>query len=290
MNRRDYLLGSSALALSACASEVKTEIIDTHTHFYDPSRPQGVPWPGKSSSLYRKVTPEEFVQVTRSFGITGTIVVEASSWIEDNQYLLDLAAKHKVIYGVVGHLSPGSQDFEKYLKRFAKNSYFKGIRVPGKVLDNLDKQEVRDDFRRLADLDLTVDINGLRKLEQIYKLARLFPSLKIVIEHISNPGTKPELLRKTAALPNVYGKVSAVLKKKDNQAQVDLQLYKVGLDSLWQMFGPDKLIYGSNWPVSDKYNGTYEQVFSIIDQYTSLLSSTEKKMFFGENSKKIYRC
>jgi predicted TIM-barrel fold metal-dependent hydrolase len=127
INRRDYILGSSALALSACVSQSSHEIIDTHTHFYDPFRPQGVPWPGKNSSLYRKVTPEEFIKVTRPCGITGTIVVEASSWIEDNQYLLDLASKHKVIYGVVGRLAPGSKDFEKYFKRFVKSSYFKGI-------------------------------------------------------------------------------------------------------------------------------------------------------------------
>ena len=163
----------------------KYEIVITHTHFYDHFRPQGVPWPGKNSSLYRKVTPEEFVKVTSPFGVTGTIVVEASSWIEDNQYLLDLTVKNRVIYGVVIHLEPGSKDFGKQLDRFSKNSYFKGIRVSGKIMKSLDHQEVRNDFKLLADTNLVVDVNGLRELGETYKLARLFPSLKIVIEHIS---------------------------------------------------------------------------------------------------------
>ncbi|MCM8530752.1 MAG: amidohydrolase family protein [Lentisphaeraceae bacterium] len=290
LNRRQCLFATTALALPACSSMESHEIIDTHTHFYDPFRPEGVPWPGKNSSLYRKITPSEFLEVSKPFGVTGTIVVEASSWIEDNQYLLDLAMKHKVIYGVVGHLTPGESNFKEYLKRFSKNSYFKGIRVPSKVLMKLDTQVVRDDFKLLENLNLTVDVNGLGRLEETYKLAKLYPQLRIVIEHISGPGKSPKLLRKTAKLPNVYGKVSSVLKMKDSIAQVDLSLYREGLDSLWDMFGANKLMFGSNWPVSDKYNGTYEEVFGVLNEYTKILSNTEKIMFFGETAKKVYSC
>ena len=73
------------------------EIIDTHVHFYDPTRPQGIPWPGKNNKqLYRPVLPDEFKRLSKPFGVAGTIVVEASPWIEDNQWCLDLAAKEPV--------------------------------------------------------------------------------------------------------------------------------------------------------------------------------------------------
>src|SRR4051794_2472532 len=73
-------------------------VIDTHTHFSDPTRPQGVPWPGKDDKLlYRRVLPEDYRAVTRGHGITGTIVVEASPWVEDNQWLLELAAREPLI-------------------------------------------------------------------------------------------------------------------------------------------------------------------------------------------------
>ena len=66
------------------------EIIDTHVHFYDPTRPQGIPWPGKNNKqLYRPVLPDEFKRLSKPFGVAGTIVVEASPWIEDNQWWLD---------------------------------------------------------------------------------------------------------------------------------------------------------------------------------------------------------
>ncbi|MCM8538440.1 MAG: amidohydrolase family protein [Lentisphaeraceae bacterium] len=290
LSRRQCLFATAALALPACSSMDSYEIIDTHTHFYDPFRPEGVPWPGKNSSLYRKVTASDFVKASKPFGVTGTIVIEASSWIEDNKYLLELAMKHKVIYGVVGHLTPGEDNFKEYLERFSKDSYFKGIRVSSKVLKKLDTQAVRDDFKLLENSSLTVDVNGLGRLEETYKLAKLYPQLRIVIEHISGPGKSPELLRETAKLPNVYGKISSVLKIKENIAQVDLSLYREGLDSLWGMFGANKLMFGSNWPVSDKYNGTYEQVFGVLDEYSQFLSKSEKRMFFGETAKKVYSC
>lgn len=82
--------------------------LDAHTHFYDPGRPQGVPWPGKEDKLlYRTVLPGDFKKLTKNHRVVSTIVVEASPWLEDNQWLLDLAARDPFVVGVVGHLDPG---------------------------------------------------------------------------------------------------------------------------------------------------------------------------------------
>src|SRR5439155_12908359 len=79
MTRRTFL-GATATILSGCAVHPMTErnqIIDTHTHFYDPTRPEGVSWPPKTDSiLYRPVLPEEFERIAQRYGIAGTVVVE----------------------------------------------------------------------------------------------------------------------------------------------------------------------------------------------------------------------
>ena len=86
MRRREFLAALAAPSSSIC-------VVDTHTHFYDPSRPQGVPWPPKSeTTLYRTVLPAEFQKLAEPQGVKGTVVVEASAWVEDNQWVLDLAA------------------------------------------------------------------------------------------------------------------------------------------------------------------------------------------------------
>ncbi|HXR77120.1 MAG TPA: hypothetical protein VN737_14170, partial [Bryobacteraceae bacterium] len=85
ISRRSLLVGGGALAVSRALFAAPNRIIDTHTHFYDPTRPHGVPWPSKSEKiLYRPVFPEEFKRLTARLGITGTIAVEASPLVEDN--------------------------------------------------------------------------------------------------------------------------------------------------------------------------------------------------------------
>ena len=87
-------------------------IIDTHTHFYDPSRPEGVPWPGPDNELlYRTVLPADYRQFAEPEGVTGTVVVEASGWLEDNQWILDLAEEDPFIVGLVGHIDPARPEF-----------------------------------------------------------------------------------------------------------------------------------------------------------------------------------
>src|SRR5262249_34245920 len=108
VNRRAFVLASGAALMAAPASG---EIVDTHIHLYDPTRPQGVPWPPKNDALlYKTVLPEHYAKLVRPLGVTRTVVVEASAWLEDNQWILDLAKEHPMIAGFVGHLEPGKPE------------------------------------------------------------------------------------------------------------------------------------------------------------------------------------
>ena len=104
-------------------------IIDTHVHFYDPQRPQGIPWPPPDNALlYRTVLPEHCMALAVPEGVTGAIVVEASPWVEDNQWILDIAQGEPFIVGFVGNLHPASDDFGANLDRLSENPLFSGIR------------------------------------------------------------------------------------------------------------------------------------------------------------------
>ena len=171
--RRDFLGlagGVSLLAWAGCATRPAPRsvgIVDTHTHFYDPGRPQGVPFPSsRDSLLYRPVLPGEWQRLVQPLGVTGTVVVEASPWPEDNQWLLDLAANQQNlpgmqgIVGVVGNLPVGTAEFAELLKRFAANPLFRGIRVNGsKLMAGLEQPDYRRDLGRLADRGLALDVN-----------------------------------------------------------------------------------------------------------------------------------
>ncbi|MBK8093776.1 MAG: amidohydrolase family protein [Verrucomicrobiaceae bacterium] len=206
----------------------------------------------------------------------------------------DLAAQEKAIVGFCGHLEPDA-DFSKHLKRFAANPIFRGVRWSGMALSDPSKaQAIQASAHLLADHGLQLDVNGpATSLPALAKLAKEVPALRIVIDHLGAPGDpaslrpewKPGILS-VAKLPNVFMKVSALVEQvkcPEGQAPRDASYYLPVLDHLWESFGPDRLIYGSNWPVSDK-GGSYDVVFGIVREYFGSKGSEACEKYFWKNS------
>ena len=104
-------------------------IIDTHIHLYDPFRKGGTPWPEQDDKvLYKRTLPSRCKELAIPAGVTGAIVVECSHWIEDNQWVLDLAKEDPFIFGLVGNLDANDQRFRDLIYRFSKDPVFRGIR------------------------------------------------------------------------------------------------------------------------------------------------------------------
>jgi predicted TIM-barrel fold metal-dependent hydrolase len=305
MKRRRFLQSAAAMAVSPVvtpshAAAVATRIIDTHTHFYDPTRPQGVPWPGKGTKLYRPVLPADWLAVAGPHGVKETVIVEASPWVEDNQWILDLAAREKCIVGFVGHLDPADAGFGANLKRFAANPIFRGVRWSGTMVSNAAlKDQVLAGAKQLADHGLELDLNGPPEaLLAAATLAAEVPDLRIAINHLGasgdpkalKPGWK-ENVRAIAAKKNVWMKVSALveqLKVAEGQAPKDVGYYLPVLDHLWECFGPDRLVYGSDWPVSDRA-APYDVVFGLVRDYFSTKGTEACEKYFWKNSRDVYR-
>ncbi len=273
-------------------------IIDTHTHFYDPSRPQGVPWPSpKEDWLYRRVLPEHYQALARPEGVSGTVVVEASAWLEDNQWVLDLAAADPFILGLVGHLDPGTEGFAGYLERFAANPLFRGIRVG--YQQGMDRGPFLADMELLAKCDLELDVlMGYEHLGEVCRLAARLPQLHIVINHVGSvaiDGKAPDPrwvdeMQALAAGPAVYCKVSGMAELSQVQpAPADPAFYAPVLDVLWAAFGSRRLIYGSNWPVCERA-APYAQVQAVARAYFAAKGAAALEQFLGKNALAAYRC
>ena len=306
-SRREFLMGSLGVIVGAAtaglaAPEASYPIVDTHTHFYDPTRPEGVPWPGKDDKqLYRRVLPEDFERLVRPLGVTGTVVVEASPWVEDNQWVLDLAEKDPFVLGLVGHLTPGTDDFARHLARFAKNRLFRGIRVnAGPLKTGLDRPEFLADIKRLLQADLELDINGGPELLPLVdRLATELPDLRIVINHLANvKNDGPPLntdwvtgMKAASRHKQVYLKVSALVEgaaRDGKQAPRDPGFYVPVLDVAWETFGEDRVIYGSNWPVSERA-ADYATVLAIVSEYVQNKGAAAAERFFATNAHSAYR-
>jgi L-fuconolactonase len=274
-------------------------IIDTHTHFYDPSRPQGVPWPAKDNQLlYRTVLPQHHRALAEPEGITGTVVVEASAWLDDNQWILDLAEQDPWIVGLVGHVDPG-QEFAQNLARFAEHPLFLGIRLGGGYFDNLYEGTTLQDVEELAKnlLALDVLVRG-EQIDGVAAVARLFPELRIVIDHIAHvpiDGNEPDrawqeaMARAAGASKNVYCKVSALAEQAVEQpAPADPAFYRPTLEALWRIFGEDRVVFGTNWPVSDRA-ADFATVVGIVRDYVDGLGPEAAAKYWVENGRRAYR-
>lgn len=287
----------------ASAQSPSIPIIDTHIHLFDPTRPQGVPWPPKDTVMYRPALPGRYRALTKALGVKGAIEVECSPWLEDNQWVLDVMAKDTIMVGTVGDLEPGKPDFRRQLERFHKNPLFLGIRY-GYLWDRdlraeMAKPEFIAGLKELAAAGLELDTANasLRLLVDVVRLTDQVPELRIVIDHLPSMDPPQEAaaraayqdaLRELRKRPQVYVKVSEVLRHSGGRVHYELSFYRSRLDEIWDVFGPDRLLYGSDWPNSDPL-GTYRQVLNVVREYFTSKGREAAEKFFWKNSVAAYR-
>jgi predicted TIM-barrel fold metal-dependent hydrolase len=299
-SRRRFLeAGFATLAAPVAQAEEARRLIDTHIHLYDPTRPQGVPWPPKENALlYRRTLPADFGAATNGLGVTGAIVIESNAWLEDNQWVLDLAKEHPLIVGFVGHLEPGDVAFRRNLGRFSRNRLFRGIRVSGRtVAAGLQQPGFLADLEWLADQDLELDaIGDATMFPDLVTITNRAPRLRVIINHLpydtlnnSDAQRRAEsAFRELGRRPQVYAKVSGVLRRVDDHTPAEVSFYREALDRLWENFGRDRLVYGSNWPVSNRF-APYAQVLGVVRDYFAVKGAEAAGCFFWKNSLTAYK-
>ncbi|MBL9189704.1 MAG: amidohydrolase family protein [Opitutaceae bacterium] len=300
MHRRDFVRTAVTASLLPLAGRAATPnhipAIDTHTHFYDPTRTAGVPWPPKTDPvLHRPRYPADFRAQATPHRVVGTVVVEASEWVEDNQWILDLAKTDESIVGLVGHLVPGRPEFAANLRRFAANPLFRGLRMRGNYLKDVADPALAADLKRVADLGLAIDtLGGATVLPPTLALARQFPSLRIVIDHVPfadwdrDPAAMRPHFAELARLPNVFAKISNVVRRVDGRIIDDPAHYRPALDTLLDLFGPDRVVFGSNWPVSDRV-APYATLHRVVAEYFAAKGPAVAEKYFWRNSHAAYR-
>ena len=294
----------TSVFLAGCSTYQKNAdipIIDTHIHLYDTTRPQGLPWPPKDDEvLYRPVLTEHFDKVSDENGINATVIVEASKWIPDNQWVLDLVKHDPNRYiGLVCSLEIGTPDFKKHLTKLSKDGRFVGIRMRERPGGDsfFENEAVWSDLQLLSDRNQTLDVLMFQySLDDVDMISKRLPKLKILINHVAGADIegKPAdpkwiaAVQKVAKNPNVNCKISGLFQQSHRQpSPKNLSFYKPELDVLWEAFGEDRLIYGSNWPVTMR-GGTYGEYLAVVKGCFADKSRAAREKFFFKNALKFY--
>ncbi len=277
-------------------------LIDTHIHFYDTRRDLEMAWPPKDDKvLYKPHLPEEYSKLAKAAGVTGVVIVEASDHLEDNQWVLDLVDDDKFYVGLVGNIDVNRKDFGKQLRKLQADKRFVGVRPRGPVEIDFENERVLKNLRVLAKRNLTMDYltngGGIQGIETIDQVSREIPELRIVVNHCLGynfDGKSPgkdwiAAVERLAENKNVMCKISGLYQRSIPQpAPQDIEHYKSVLEVLWKNFGEDRLIYGSNWPVT-KRTGTYASFLSLVDQFISEKGQKAREHYYWKNAAKAYR-
>lgn len=271
--------------------------IDAHQHFWN-YNPQKHSWINDEMQVLKKdFLPLELFDVLQANEVEKTIAVQADQSEEETDFLLQLADEFPFISGVVGWVDLRADNIESRLDHYHNFEKLIGFRhvVQGEPDPDF---MLRPDFQRgiglLNKYQFTYDILIFpHQMPAALKTIEAFPNQPFVIDHIAKPLIKDQLLEpwrthmhKMAQHQNVYCKVSGMVTEAHwhNWQYEDLVPY---LDVVFAAFGPDRIMYGSDWPVC-LLAGEYSAVKGVLDQYVEKFSEYEKAKIWGGNAAQFY--
>ncbi len=270
---------------------------DAHQHFWHYNPAEHVWMTDNMASIRRDFLPADLEPLLGALGFAGCVAVQARQNLEETRWLLELADRHDFIRGVVGWVDLCSPELPSQLERFAGNKKLVGVRHI--VQDEPDDEfMLRDDFRsgisRLAGLGVTYDVLIYpRQLPAAIRLVREFPDQPFVLDHIAKPdiagGTLASwqpALRELARSPNLFCKLSGMVTEArwNHWQPADFRPY---LDVVFEAFGPDRLMIGSDWPVCT-LSASYASAMGIVMDYIARFPVRDQEAILGANCARFY--
>lgn len=271
--------------------------IDSHHHFWKYS-PEEYGWiDDNMKRIRRDFLPADLQEEIEAAGIDGVVSVQARQIVEESQALLDFADANAFIQGVVGWVPLIDSDVAESLDRFRANPKFRGVRH---VLQGEpdDRYMLREDFNRgislLKDRDLVYDILIFeRHLPQTLQFVDRHPDQVFVLDHIAKPRIQDDMLApwqsrivELSHRPNVYCKVSGMVTEADYEDWTPEQL-KPYFDTVLSAFGPQRVMFGSDWPVC-LVACEYQRWVEIVRGWISELSPSEQERVMGGTAVEAY--
>ncbi|MEJ2238236.1 MAG: amidohydrolase family protein [Gemmatimonadales bacterium] len=270
--------------------------IDAHQHFwhYDPVRDSWIT--EEMSVLQRDFLPDDLRPLLDAQGVAATVAVQADQSEKETQFLLQLAESNPFVRGVVGWVDLLAANLGERLEYFSQFERLCGFRhiAQAEADDFLAREDVARGIRRLSDFGFTYDILVYhRQLPAAVSLVEKLPDSRFVVDHLAKPPIKDgetepwaTHIGALAEHPNVWCKVSGMVTEADwaGWRNEDVRPY---LDIVFETFGPDRLMFGSDWPVC-LLAADYRKVRELVDDYASQFPASEREKLFGGNAAQFY--
>ena len=271
-------------------------IIDSHQHFwnYDPIRDS---WIDDSMSIIRKnFLPKDLEPILIENGVDGCIAVQADQSELETQFLIDCAYSNSFIKGVVGWVDLTSNNIDNRLNHFSLNPSFKGVRhiVQAEKKNYLLRKDVQNGISKLKEYNLTFDLLIYpHQIMNAVELVKKFSDQTFILDHIAKPNiSKPVSdewkygIKLLSENHNVSCKISGMVTETNN-FKFNNNDFTPFLDIIFNYFGSERIMFGSDWPVC-LVAASYNQTIKIIHNYLENCSKKIKDDIMGNNAVKIY--
>lgn len=273
--------------------------IDAHQHYWNPSRGDYDWMPMDNAILARVYGPSDLAPHLQAHGIAQTVLVQAAASVEETEYMLGIADACPSVAGVVGWIDFENRDHAGHLTRLARHPKFLGVRpmiqdIPD---DNwMLRADVQWAYAAICDLDLSFDALGFpRHLENFLRLLTTYPSMRVVLDHCMKPQIRTHSstsfahwaagMTRLAQDTSAFCKFSGLVTETDGWSLKALQPYA---DHLFSVFGPDRLMWGSDWPVC-RLQASYGDWHAAARSLTKDMSQADQNKIFGETARTFYR-
>lgn len=271
-------------------------IVDAHQHFwrFNPLRDTWIT--DEMAMIRRDFLPEDLAPILVANKIDACVAVQADQSEKETEFLLQCARENQFVKGVVGWTDLRSPQLQARLEYYHQFDELKGFRhiVQSEHEDFLLNSLFQNGISLLAGYGFTYDILIYpQHLPATVSFVRKFPNQPFVIDHIAKPRIKvhetepwARHIKELAKSENVFCKLSGMITEA-NWKHWKKEEFKVYLDTILEVFGPKRLMYGSDWPVC-LVAGSYEQQLDIINTFVFHLSPDEKRAILGENARRFY--
>ncbi|MDF2834987.1 MAG: putative TIM-barrel fold metal-dependent hydrolase [Paenibacillus sp.] len=273
--------------------------IDAHQHYWSMSRTDYGWITPELPVLYRDYLPEDLDMHRKRHNLDGTIVVQAAPTIEETEYLLSLADGADSILGVVGYLDLFRPDHRSHYERCREHPKYVGFRIMIQDMEDAGailQPSFVEALRSYAAMDVPVDL--LVKADQLEPLNELLdavPGLRGVIDHIGKPRIAAgefepwaSQMERASRHPGLYCKLSGMVTEADHRdwRPEHFQRY---VDHVLRLFGPERVIFGTDWPVC-LLAASYDEVVELLEgAIPGSWGDRERANLFGENAKRFYK-
>lgn len=272
-------------------------IIDSHHHFWNYT-PAEYGWIDDAmAAIRRDFLPADLGREMAAAGVDGVVSVQARQSVEETRWLLDLAARHEFIRGVVGWVPLTAPDVREMLEELAGSPRLKAVRhvLQGEADDYMLRGDFNAGIRALRPLNLAYDILIVeRQLPSAIRLVDQHPEQVFILDHIAKPRIRDGAIepwaahmRELARRPNVFCKLSGMVTEADYGAWTPQRL-RPYMDIALDAFGPTRLMFGSDWPVC-LVACDYARWVRIVRDMTSGLSPAERQRVMAQTAIEAYR-